>query len=48
MRYRPALRDVSGLAKQIAAERGGLLPYAERVVSIGGQNVPFAHIQSGA
>ena len=26
MRYRPALRDVSALAKQIAGARGGLLP----------------------
>ena len=31
-RYKPALRDVTKLAKDIAAARGGLLPYAERVV----------------
>jgi multiple sugar transport system substrate-binding protein len=37
MRYRPALRDVTALAKEIAAARSGLLPYAERVVQIGGQ-----------
>jgi hypothetical protein len=28
MRYRPALRDVTKLAKDIAGARGGLLPYA--------------------
>src|SRR5262247_3069459 len=32
-RYRPALRDVTKLAKDIAAARGGLLPYAERVAT---------------
>jgi multiple sugar transport system substrate-binding protein len=47
MRYRPALRDVSGLAKQIAGERGGLLPYAERVVSIGGQFFGVARLAFG-
>jgi len=36
-RYRPALRDVSALAKDLASKRGGLLPYAERVTSFGGQ-----------
>src|SRR5205807_10347380 len=33
MRYRPALRDVTTLAKDLAAARGGLLPFAERVRS---------------
>jgi len=47
MRYKPALRDVSGLAKQIAGERGGLLPYAERVVSIGGQYFGVARLAFG-
>ena len=37
MRYKPALRDVSKLAKELAASRGGILPYAERYVLIGGQ-----------
>src|SRR5258705_7399232 len=37
MRYRPALRDVTKLSKDLAAARGGLLPYAERNVSINGQ-----------
>ena len=36
-RYKPALRDVSKLAKDIAGARGGLLPYADRVVNINGQ-----------
>src|SRR5262245_41128596 len=36
-RYKPALRDVSKLAKDIANARGGLLPFAERVVNINGQ-----------
>ena len=29
MRYRPALRDVTKLAKDLAASRGGLLPFAD-------------------
>src|SRR5919109_1747757 len=37
MRYRPALRDVTKLVKDIAGPRGGLLPFAERVSQIGGQ-----------
>src|SRR5262245_50019454 len=37
MRYRPALRDVTKLAKELAASRGGMLPFAERVVQIDGQ-----------
>src|SRR2546425_6128135 len=36
MRYRPALRDVTKLAKDLAASRGGMLPFAERVVQIDG------------
>src|SRR5882672_12117063 len=36
-RYKPALRDVTKLAKDIAGARGGLLPYADRVVNINGQ-----------
>jgi multiple sugar transport system substrate-binding protein len=41
-RYRPALRDVSALSKQIAGARGGLLPHAERYVVIGGQHLAVA------
>jgi ABC-type glycerol-3-phosphate transport system substrate-binding protein len=37
MRYRPALRDVTKLSKDIAAARGGLLPFADRVVQFNGQ-----------
>ena len=37
MRYRPALRDVTKLAKDLAAPRGGLLPFAERVSQLNGQ-----------
>ncbi|HXH83396.1 MAG TPA: extracellular solute-binding protein [Candidatus Tectomicrobia bacterium] len=36
-RYKPALRDVSALQKQIADARGGLLPFADRVLNVGGQ-----------
>ncbi|MGH7356063.1 MAG: ABC transporter substrate-binding protein, partial [Candidatus Rokuibacteriota bacterium] len=43
MRYRPALRDVTKLAKDIAAARGGLLPYADRVVQFQGQYFGVAH-----
>ena len=43
MRYRPALRDVTKLAKDIAAARGGLLPFAERVVQFNGQYFGVAH-----
>jgi multiple sugar transport system substrate-binding protein len=43
MRYRPALRDVSKLAKEIAAARGGLLPFADRVVQLNGQYYGVAH-----
>ena len=41
-RYRPALRDVSALSKDIANARGGLLPHAERYVVLGGQHVAVA------
>jgi multiple sugar transport system substrate-binding protein len=46
-RYKAALRDVSALAKEIAAARGGLLPYAERVVNIGGQYFGVARLAFG-
>jgi len=36
-RYKAALRDVTKLAKELAAARGGILPYAERVVNVNGQ-----------
>ena len=48
MRYRPALRDVSKLAKDIAAARGGLLPYADRVMQFQGQYYGVAHQAFGA
>jgi multiple sugar transport system substrate-binding protein len=47
MRYRPALRDVSALAKDIAGARGGLLPYAERVVQLNGQYFAVARLGFG-
>ncbi|HEY7650047.1 MAG TPA: extracellular solute-binding protein, partial [Methylomirabilota bacterium] len=43
MRYRPALRDVTKLAKEIADARGGLFPYADRVVQVQGQYYGVAH-----
>src|SRR5512145_3258066 len=43
MRYRPALRDVTKLAKEIADARGGLFPYADRVVQFQGQYYGVAH-----
>ncbi len=43
-RYKPALRDVSKLAKDIANARGGLLPFAERVVNVGGQYYGVARL----
>jgi multiple sugar transport system substrate-binding protein len=42
MRYKPALRDVSAVAKDIAGARGGILPHAERFVHIGGQYLAVA------
>jgi len=43
-RYKAALRDVSKLAKDIAAARGGLLPFAERVVNLNGQYYGVARL----
>ncbi len=43
MRYRPALRDVTKLAKEIADARGGLFPFADRVVQFQGQYYGVAH-----
>jgi len=43
-RYKPALREVTKLAKDIAAPRGGLLPFAERVVNINGQYFGVARL----
>jgi multiple sugar transport system substrate-binding protein len=37
MRYRPALRDVSKVANEIAAARGGLLPFADRAMKFEGK-----------
>src|SRR5258705_1700035 len=36
-RYKPALRDMTKLAKDLAAPRGGLLPFAEPHVNLNGQ-----------
>jgi multiple sugar transport system substrate-binding protein len=47
MRYRPALRDVTALAKDIASGRGGLLPYADRVVQLNGQYFAVARLAFG-
>jgi len=41
-RYRPALRDMTALSKDIASARGGLLPHAERYVVLGGQHMAVA------
>src|SRR5882672_6317234 len=48
MRYRPALRDLTKLAKDIASARGGLLPYADRVVQFNGQYYGVARQAFGA
>ena len=37
MRYKAALRDVSGVANQIAQAKGGLLPFAERITKVDGK-----------
>jgi multiple sugar transport system substrate-binding protein len=37
MRYRPALRDVTKLAGDIATARGGLVPFAERLMKLEGK-----------
>jgi len=47
MRYRPALRDVTKLAKDLAASRGGLLPFAERAVQLNGQYSGIARLVFG-
>jgi multiple sugar transport system substrate-binding protein len=41
-RYKAALRDMSPIAKDIAAARGGLMPHAERYVVLGGQHFAVA------
>jgi ABC-type glycerol-3-phosphate transport system substrate-binding protein len=47
MRYRPALREVTRLAKDLAAARGGLMPYAERAVQFGGEHYGIARLVFG-
>src|SRR5467141_1854853 len=47
MRYKAALRDVTKLAKDLAAARGGLLPYADRVVQFNGQYFGIARLAFG-
>ena len=42
MRYRPALRDMSKLAGEIATARGGLLPFAERLMKLDGKFLAVA------
>jgi multiple sugar transport system substrate-binding protein len=37
MRYKPALRDVTKLASDIAAARGGMLPFADRAMKLEGK-----------
>jgi multiple sugar transport system substrate-binding protein len=37
MRYKAALRDVSGVATQIAHAKGGMLPFAERITKVDGK-----------
>ena len=37
MRYKAALRDVTGVASQIAQSKGGLLPFAERITKVDGK-----------
>jgi multiple sugar transport system substrate-binding protein len=39
MRYRPALRDVSKVAGEIASARGGLLPFADRAMKFDGKSL---------
>ena len=48
MRYRPALRDVTKLAKDIAGARGGLLPFADRCTQFNGQYYGVARLAFGA
>ena len=47
MRYKAALRDVTKLAKDLAGSRGGLLPYADRVVQFNGQYFGIARLAFG-
>jgi multiple sugar transport system substrate-binding protein len=47
MRYKAALRDETKLAKELAAARGGLLPYADRVVQFNGQYFGIARLAFG-
>ena len=47
MRYKAALRDETKLAKELAAARGGLLPYADRVVQFNGQYFGVARLAFG-
>jgi len=42
MRYRPALREVSKVAGEIASARGGLLPFAERLMKFEGKSLAVA------
>jgi ABC-type glycerol-3-phosphate transport system substrate-binding protein len=42
MRYRPALRDVSKVAGEIASARGGLLPFADRAMKFDGKALGVA------
>jgi ABC-type glycerol-3-phosphate transport system substrate-binding protein len=37
MRYRPALRDLSKVAGDIASARGGMLPFADKAVKVDGK-----------
>src|SRR5262245_6918931 len=37
MRYKAALRDVSGVANQLAQAKGGLLPFAEKITKVDGK-----------
>ncbi|HXJ83849.1 MAG TPA: extracellular solute-binding protein [Candidatus Methylomirabilis sp.] len=37
MRYKAALRDVSGVASQLAQAKGGMLPFAERITKVDGK-----------
>ena len=47
MRYKAALRDETKLAKDLAAARGGLLPYADRVMQFNGQYYGIARLAFG-
>ena len=42
MRYRPALREVTKVAGEIASARGGLLPFAERLMKFEGKSLAVA------